>query len=60
MALSEAQLAQYMDEGYLVVEDLLNASVLSPLIGEFEAAIDTKARAARSRTAVSAARRRSV
>ena len=45
MALSEAQLAQYMDEGYLVVEDLLNASVLSPLIGEFEAAIDTKARA---------------
>ena len=45
MALSEAQLAQYMDEGYLVVEDLLNASVLSPLIGEFEAAIDSKARA---------------
>ena len=31
MALSEAQLAQYMDEGYLVVEDLLNASVLSQL-----------------------------
>jgi len=45
MALSEAQLAQYMDEGYLVVEDLLNASVLSPLIGDFEAAIDIKARA---------------
>ena len=31
MALSEAQLAQYMDEVYLVVEDLLNASVLSQL-----------------------------
>lgn len=45
MALSEAQLAQYVDEGYLVVEDLLGPDVLAPLIGEFEAAIDAKARA---------------
>ena len=45
MALSAAQLAQYINEGYLVVENLLNASVLAPLIGEFEAAINSEARA---------------
>lgn len=45
MALSKEQLAQYLDEGYLVVEDLLDFQVLALLIGEFEAAIEAKARA---------------
>ena len=45
MALSDEQRAQYLDEGYLVVEDVLGPEVLAPLIGEFEAAIDAKARA---------------
>ncbi len=45
MALSPAQLKQYLDEGYLAVEGLLDPQALTPLIREFEAAIDAKARA---------------
>jgi len=44
MPLSAAQLKQYLDEGYLAVENLIDPQVLAPLIGEFEAAIDAKAR----------------
>jgi phytanoyl-CoA hydroxylase len=42
--LSAQQLKQYMDEGYLAVEDLFDPQALAPLISEFEEAIDAKAR----------------
>jgi phytanoyl-CoA hydroxylase len=45
MALSPAQLKQYLEEGYVAVESLFDPQALAPLVGEFEAAIDTKARA---------------
>ena len=44
MPLSAQQLKQYMDEGYLAVEDLFDPQALAPLISEFEEAIDAKAR----------------
>ena len=45
MALSDAQLKQYLDEGYVAVENLLDPQALAPLIAELAAAIDSKARA---------------
>jgi phytanoyl-CoA hydroxylase len=48
MALSPAQLKQYLEEGYVAVESLFDPQALAPLIAEFEAAIDTKARALHS------------
>ena len=44
MALTDAQLAQYLDEGYLAVDDLLPADAFDLLIAELEANIDARAR----------------
>ena len=44
MALTDAQLAQYLDAGYLAVDDLLPASAFDLLIAELEANIDVRAR----------------
>ena len=44
MALTDAQLAQYLDAGYLAVDDLLPATAFDLLIAELEANIDVRAR----------------
>ena len=44
MALSDAQLTQYLDEGYLAVNDLLPVAAFDLLIAELEANIDAQAR----------------
>jgi hypothetical protein len=44
LSLSESQLAQYLDEGYLLVDDLIPPAAFDLLIAEIEANIDFKAR----------------
>ena len=43
MLLTEIQLKQYLDEGYLVVDDLIPPETFAPLTTEIEANIDAKA-----------------
>ena len=43
--LTEAQIRSYKENGFLVVEDLIPPSAFDPLISEFNAVIDEKARA---------------
>ena len=45
MPLTESQLSQYLDEGYVAVDDLIPVDAFALLIKEIEANIDAKARA---------------
>ena len=40
MALTDQQVQQYFDDGFLIVEDLLTADDLQPVMDEFEEVVD--------------------
>ena len=40
MLLTQQQVAQYFDDGFLIVEDLLDETDLRPVVDEFNAMVD--------------------